>query len=62
MASKGNTRHIRRLASTRYMKIERKSSKYVAKPMAGRHNSKSNIALTTVLKEKMMDATSRDVR
>jgi small subunit ribosomal protein S4e len=62
MASKGNTRHIRRLASTRYMKIGRKSSKYVAKPMAGRHNSKSNIALTTVLKEKMMEATSRDVR
>lgn len=62
MASKGNTRHIRRLASTRYMKIERKASKYVAKPMAGRHNSKSNIALVTVLKEKMMDSTSRDVR
>ncbi len=62
MASKGNTRHIRRLASTRYMKLNRKVSKYVARPMAGRHNGKSTISLTTVLKEKMMDATSRDVR
>ncbi|HUB92594.1 MAG TPA: S4 domain-containing protein [Candidatus Saccharimonadales bacterium] len=62
MASKGNTRHIKRLASSRYMKIGRKTAMYVAKPLAGRHSSRSNIALTTVLKEKLMDATSRDVR
>jgi small subunit ribosomal protein S4e len=62
MASKGNTRHIKRLASSRYMKISRKTAMYVAKPMAGRHTSRSNIALTTVLKEKIMDATSHDVR
>lgn len=62
MASKGNTRHIRRLASTRYMKLNRKASKYVAKPMAGRHSARNSISLTTVLKEKVMDATSRDIR
>ncbi len=62
MASKGNTRHIRRLAATRYMRIGRKSSKYVAKPMAGRHNSGSSIALVTLLKEKAMEATTREIR
>ncbi len=62
MASKGNTRHIRRLAATRYMKIGRKISKYVAKPLAGRHNSGSNIALVTVLKEKVMEATTHEIR
>jgi small subunit ribosomal protein S4e len=62
MAAKGNTRHIRRLASSRYMKIGRKRSKYVAKPMAGRHNGMANIALVTVLKEKIMQSTTRDVR
>ena len=62
MAAKGNTRHIRRLASSRYMKIGRKTSKYVAKPTAGRHNGMASIALVTVLKEKIMQSTTRDIR
>ncbi len=62
MASKGNTRHIRRLASTRYMKIGRKTSKYVSKPMAGRHRGDSSIALITVLKEKIMKSTTREIK
>ena len=62
MAAKGNTRHIRRLASSRYMKIGRKRSKYVAKPDAGRHTLGTSISLETVLKEKLMDATSREIK
>ncbi len=62
MASKGNTRHIRRLASSRYMKIGRKTSKYVIKPKAGRHRGDSSIALITVLKERIFDGSSREMR
>ncbi len=60
MAGKGNKRHIKRLASSRYMAIGRKASKYVIKPMPGRHTGKRSISLMTVLKEKIMSATSRE--
>lgn len=54
MASKGNQRHVKRIASNRYLHVERKVNKYVAKPDAGRHTGASSIALATVLKEKLM--------
>ncbi|MDE1851094.1 MAG: hypothetical protein KGH69_00180 [Candidatus Micrarchaeota archaeon] len=53
MASKGNNRHVKRIASNRYLHIERKVRKYVAKPNAGRHTGLSSISITTVLKEKL---------
>lgn len=53
MGSKGNNRHIKRLASPRYFHVERKVSAYVIKPNAGRHTAGSSIALATVLKEKL---------
>ena len=62
MASKGNTRHIRRLASSRYMKIGRKTSKYVIKPRAGRHNGDASIALITALKERIFDGSTREMK
>ncbi len=45
MGSKGNDRHIKRLASPRYLHIERKVSAYVIKPDAGRHTLESSMAL-----------------
>lgn len=52
MASKGNNRHVKRLASSRYIKVQRKTSKYVAKQHPGRYTYDTSIALVTVLKEK----------
>lgn len=53
MANKGNRRHINRLASGKYIKVGRKTSAYVAKPMPGRHPISESIALCTVLTEKL---------
>jgi small subunit ribosomal protein S4e len=53
MANKGGRRHINRLASSKYMKVGKKTSAYVTKPMPGRHTLDSSIALGTVLKEKL---------
>ncbi|MDE1823026.1 MAG: hypothetical protein KGI00_02760 [Candidatus Micrarchaeota archaeon] len=54
MGAKGNQRHVKRIASNRYLHVERKIKKYVMKPNAGRHTGSSSIALSTVLKEKLM--------
>lgn len=53
MGSKGNNRHIKRLAAPRYIHIERKVNAYVLKPNAGRHTLQTSIALATVIKEKL---------
>ncbi len=53
MSNKGNNRHVKRLAASKYMGIERKTSAYVVKPAPGRHTLDANIAITTVLKEKL---------
>jgi small subunit ribosomal protein S4e len=58
MGSKGNSRHIKRLASPRYLHIEKKVNAYVVKPNAGRHLLESSIAIATVLKEKMSVASN----
>jgi small subunit ribosomal protein S4e len=61
MSNKGNNRHIKRLASSRYSNVTRKTSKYVVKPYPGRFSSDERIALITVLKEKLGVAnTSRE--
>ena len=53
MANKGNTRHIKRLASSKYVNVSRKTSKYLAKLNPGRHSANDSIAITTVIREKI---------
>ena len=53
MANKGNRRHILRLASSKYMKLNRKAAPYVAKPLPGRHKGDASISIATVLREKL---------
>ncbi len=63
MANKGNKRHINRLASSKYLKIYRKTSAYVTKPAPGRHSLEANISISTVLREKLGVAnTLREVK
>ena len=59
MGSKGNNRHIKRLAAPRYLHVERKVHAYVIKPNAGRHTLDSSIAIATVLREKLDVASNR---
>lgn len=54
MASKGTSRHMKRLASPKYMKLRRKVAKFVTKPNPGRHTLESSLALSTFIKEKLM--------
>jgi len=44
---------MKRLASPNYMKLERKQSKFILKPMPGRHTLDSSVALATFLIEKI---------
>ena len=61
MGNKANSRHIKRIASSKYMSISRKKSTYIAKPLPGRHNKLSNISLKTVLTEKLgLTSTGRE--
>ena len=53
MGSKGNDRHMKRLASPRYQHVEKKVNPYIIKPNAGRHTAVTSIAIATVLKEKL---------
>ncbi|MDE1845769.1 MAG: hypothetical protein KGH53_00585 [Candidatus Micrarchaeota archaeon] len=53
MGSKGGSKHMKRLASPNYMKLERKQSKFILKPMPGRHTLDSSVALATFLIEKL---------
>lgn len=63
MGSKGNDRHIKRLASSRYVHVEKKVRAYLMKPNAGRHTSSSSMALATTLKEKLGVAdTTKEVK
>ncbi len=45
MASKGNSRHMKGLAATKYLSVKRKEHVYVAKPNAGRHSLERSIPL-----------------
>ena len=63
MGNKGNNRHIKRLASPRYMHVAKKVDAYIIKPNAGRHTRTTSIALSTVLKEKLgMVGSSKEAR
>jgi small subunit ribosomal protein S4e len=53
MASKGSSRHIKRLAVGQYPKVSRKTSTYLAKPRPGRHNLANSVALLVVLRDKL---------
>jgi small subunit ribosomal protein S4e len=51
MASKGSSRHIKSLASSRYASIERKAhGRYMTKPGPGRHTLDSCIALSLAVR------------
>lgn len=50
---KGGNRHMKRLASPGYMGLVRKQSKFILKPMPGRHTLDSSVALATFLIEKL---------
>ena len=63
MASKGSSRHIKRLAVGQYSKISRKTSTYLAKPRPGRHSLGSSIALLVVLRDKLgLAANSKEAK
>ena len=53
MANKGSNKHIKRLASGNYIRVSRKTSAYVTKPMPGRHPLEVSISIGTVLREKL---------
>jgi ribosomal protein S4E len=63
MSRKGNSRHINRFAASKYLKINRKVSQYVAKPDAGRYTLGNSMALITLLKEKLgVSTNSKEAR
>ncbi len=53
MGSKGNSRHIKRLAAPKYFSIARKEKKFITKPNPGRYTLDSSIALITVISDKL---------
>ncbi len=44
---------MKRLAAPPYMRLKRKESKFILKPMPGRHTLNSSVALATFLREKL---------
>ncbi len=62
MSKKGGSGHVKRLAASRYLKINRKASKFVTKPNPGRHSLDSSIALITFLKEKLMNLNAKEAK
>jgi small subunit ribosomal protein S4e len=53
MASKGGSRHVKRLAVGPYSKVSRKTAAYLAKPRPGRHSLDGSVALLVVLRDKL---------
>lgn len=53
MAGHGNSRHLTRLAASRYPRVHRKESQYLAKPTLGRHKLYRSVALLVVLRDKL---------
>ncbi|MGC8587017.1 MAG: S4 domain-containing protein [Candidatus Micrarchaeia archaeon] len=60
MANKGNSRHLKRLAASNYIRISRKVATYVTKPGPGRHKKERSIAIVTLIKEKLGYARNSD--
>lgn len=53
MASKGNKRHIKRIAASGYAGVSRKEEPYLIKPNAGRYRLSRSVALLVALREKL---------
>ncbi|MEM3781573.1 MAG: S4 domain-containing protein [Candidatus Micrarchaeaceae archaeon] len=53
MSSKGNRRHVKRLAAGAYAGIARKAAKYAIKPRPGRHFLENSIALASLIRDKL---------
>jgi small subunit ribosomal protein S4e len=53
MSSKGNNRHVKRLAVGIYPRIERKTATYLIKPRPGRHGLESSVALLALVRDKL---------
>ncbi|MGC8628840.1 MAG: hypothetical protein ACP5T4_01360 [Candidatus Micrarchaeia archaeon] len=53
MSNKGNSRHIKRLAASKYADIARKEAKYMIKPSPGRHTLSTSISLASLLRDKL---------
>ncbi|MGB9732775.1 MAG: S4 domain-containing protein [Candidatus Micrarchaeia archaeon] len=62
MSKKGGSSHIKRLAASKYLKINRKASKFVTKPNPGRHSLDLSIALITFLKEKLASLSAKEAK
>lgn len=60
MARHGNSRHLNRLASSRYPRVSRKSAKYLAKPRPGRHSLGRSVALLVILRDKFNFAANKN--
>ncbi len=53
MANKGNNRHLKRLAASKYMRISKKGNAYIAKPLPGPHALHSSITIASLLRDKL---------
>ncbi len=61
MARHGNSRHLNRLASSKYPRVSKKTAKYLVKPRAGRHSLERSVALLVILRDKLgLAANSRE--
>jgi len=58
MSNKGNSRHLKRLAASRFMGVHRKEAKYAAKPTPGRHTLAHSTSLLSILRDKLFYASS----
>ncbi|MGC8662548.1 MAG: S4 domain-containing protein [Candidatus Micrarchaeia archaeon] len=62
MSKKGGSGHIKRLAASSYIKINKKASKYVAHPNPGRYSMERSLALITFLKDKLSKMSAREAK
>ncbi len=62
MAGRGNSRHMKGLASTRYMAVGKKTTRYVTKPKCGRHSLLSSISLLQFVRKVGIVQSRRDAR
>jgi len=58
MSNKGNSRHLKRLAASRFMGMHRKEAKYAAKPTPGRHTLAHSTSLLSILRDKLSYASN----
>ncbi|MGC8676259.1 MAG: S4 domain-containing protein [Candidatus Micrarchaeia archaeon] len=56
MSRKGNSRHIKRLAASKFEGLERKIAKYAMKPKPGRHSLELSVPLASLIRYKLQYA------